>query len=101
MGDVKALYPSLNIEQSVRICKKVIMESKLKFNNIDYRTAGIFLVVRMGPEGLKKVGLEVLTTLKLNKKGRPIGEGNWELIADLVTQEAKRAAELRERAKAE
>ena len=69
------------------------MDSKLKFTEIDYRTAGIYLAIKLGPEGLRNAGLEGLTPTKLTNKGRPPGASNWEVTADTVSSEARRREE--------
>ena len=38
--DVKALYPSMDVEDMVEVVKKAVQETPLSFANIDWREAG-------------------------------------------------------------
>ena len=44
-ADVAALFPSLEANESARICRELVEESELEFRNVDYQE--ILLYVRM------------------------------------------------------
>ena len=48
--NVKALYPSLNKMETVRIVGRVIEETELEFDNVDFKCLGKYLVVHLTPE---------------------------------------------------
>ena len=48
--DVTALYPSLDIREAAKICGEAFAKSTLKCENINYRTATVFLAVTLTDE---------------------------------------------------
>ena len=61
---------------------------------MDYHTAGIYLALRLGPQGLEAVELTGLTPVKLSTRGRPVGSNNWEVMVDQVSANRRREAKV-------
>ena len=70
--DVEALYPSTDVHQASKIVKDRIMKSPLKFKNIDYRWALIYVALTQTPEEQSKSDiLELLPTRRSSKGTYP------------------------------
>ena len=46
-ADVEALYPSLTDIEVAEICYEAVMASKVKFENINYQRAGMYVAMNM------------------------------------------------------
>ena len=51
--DVKALYPSLDHQDVMEAVKRAMIETPMKFANIDWKEAAKYLVVNMSEEELR------------------------------------------------
>ena len=49
-SDVKVLYPSLDIEMVCKMIYGAIMDSKVKWNNVDYREAARYIALHWSAE---------------------------------------------------
>ena len=56
--DVEALYPSTDVHQASKIVKDRILKSPLKFENIDYRWALIYVALTQTPEEQSKSDIQ-------------------------------------------
>ena len=52
--DVRALYPSLDIEDITEAVREAMMETELSFENVDVETVGKYLAVNMSKADRKK-----------------------------------------------
>ena len=89
--DVKALYPSLSIEDIKELVKEVMMETEVEYKNLDIKMVAKYLAVNMTKEeqrkeniiscipdrltelegtGRKKVGMAYLDSDFINKKDK-------------------------------
>jgi hypothetical protein len=59
--DVKALYPSLDWDVVIEIVGKLIEETDVKFENMDYRVLGKYLAIHLTPEEITKNNLKTVT----------------------------------------
>ena len=69
-GDATALYPSLRHAPSARLCGQLIASSQVKFEGVDYRTAGILIATACTAKEIAKAGLTKLVPKRRYKKGR-------------------------------
>ena len=46
-ADVEALYPSLTDLEVAQICYDAVMNSKIKFNNVNYRRACMYIALNL------------------------------------------------------
>ena len=58
--DVEALYPSIDQREGPRLVSEEIRKSKLKFENIDYQLAAVYLGSTLTPERLAREGVSNL-----------------------------------------
>ena len=69
--DVKALYPSIDIEFSVDRCVEMILNSSIEFKNVNIMEVGLYLALCVNGENLAEAGLENFCPTKKRSKGRP------------------------------
>ena len=55
--DVKALYPSIDIDFAVEKCVEMILKSNVKFENIDTVELGLYLSLTMSVEDLIELNI--------------------------------------------
>ena len=51
--DVRALYPSLDIQDITEAVREAMMETKLTFDNVDMKTVGKYLAINMSKKEQK------------------------------------------------
>ena len=61
--DVKALYPSIDIDFAVEKCVKMIVRSKMKFENVNTEELGLYLSLTVGKTELGKENLTMYLSL--------------------------------------
>jgi hypothetical protein len=66
--DVKALYPSMEWDAIVAAVKEMILKSKMKVDNVDWREVAKYIAVEIPSEEIEKEGLSLVIP---KKKGRP------------------------------
>jgi hypothetical protein len=71
-SDVEALYPSLDDRKVAEICYRAVMETKMKFENIDYKEAVRYVALNWSAEQCRMSKLRrVLPWRTKNKGSRP------------------------------
>ena len=55
--DVKALYPSLDWKEIVRIVGEILEETEVDFSDVDYKALGKYLAVHLSPEEIERNNL--------------------------------------------
>ena len=76
--DVEALFPSLEDIECARMVKQAVMNSKIEFDNIDYKMALKYLKICGGEDYMRQVGLGNVTPKWKGKNGACLtvtGEG--------------------------
>ena len=68
--DVKALYPSLDVELTARVIADTYMEHSYEVINVDYNELSLYLALNMSPENLTNKGLYEFCHTRKNKRGR-------------------------------
>ena len=73
--DVKSLYPSLDAKQCVAIITKLVKESRLVIEGINWDQAALYLAVTLTSDKVQEFGLQevVPTWKKAGGRGRPPG----------------------------
>ena len=72
--DVVALYPNLRIKRSAEEVGREMLESDIKYSNVDYVMAGRFVASNMSQEEVNKEGLQRIVPRRRCKFGaRPGG----------------------------
>ena len=56
--DVKALYPNLDWVEVIRIIGKLLEETDITFNDVDYKNLGKYLAIHLTPEEISKNNLK-------------------------------------------
>ena len=56
--DVKALYPSIDIDFAVQKCVEMIKESKVSFEKVDTEELGLYISLNMSIEEIKRLEIE-------------------------------------------
>ena len=70
--DAKQLFQSLEIDATAKEISKEILESKVKFENIDYTTAARYIAANCGPIEVMQAGLsKIIPRRKYNKGVKP------------------------------
>ena len=67
--DVKALYPSLVIDDFARICRERIASSDLKFCGVDMRAATHYIALTHTQEEINELGIEELIPRRRYSRG--------------------------------
>eukprot|EP00794_Sanderia_malayensis_P018544 gene18544-20405_t len=68
--DVKALYPSIDVDFAVGKCIDLINESTVEFTNIDADELGLFLILTTDKDELEAKGLMTFCPTRITRKGR-------------------------------
>ena len=69
---VKALYPSLDWDEIVKLVGKLLEETDVSFKDIDYKQIGKFLAVHLSPEEIARNNLKsVIPKRKKSGTGGP------------------------------
>ena len=55
--DVRALYPSLDIQDITEAVREAMMETKLTFDNVDMKTVGKYLAINMSKKEQKSLNI--------------------------------------------
>ena len=63
-GDVEALYPSMNHIPTSKILYNAMMDTTVKFEDLDYEMMSIYLFLVLGREGMIKHGLQTIPQRK-------------------------------------
>ena len=74
--DVKALYPSIDIDFSVDRCVELLCESEIEFRNIDVTELGLYLALVMPQEDLIRLEINQYCPTRKNSGKRPTITGN-------------------------
>ena len=69
--DVKALYPSLDVEFTAEIVAKEFRESQFEVEGVDYKELGLYLAICKTEQDLEKLGLSQFCPRRKSKYGRP------------------------------
>jgi hypothetical protein len=85
--DVKALYPSLDWEDVIEIVGKLIEETDVKFENMDYRVLGKYLAIHLTPEEITKNNLKTVIPKRVKSGGPTPGMAYLESDLDRNKQE--------------
>ena len=68
--DVKALYPSLDVDLTARVIANTYMEHSYEIINVDYNELSLYLAINMSPENLASKGLSEFCPTRKHKRGR-------------------------------
>ena len=68
--DVKALYPSLDIPDTVEVVCQMFEESNITFDGVDYEELGLYLALNLDSRTLEGRGLAHLCPTRKNNAGR-------------------------------
>ena len=77
--DVKALYPSLNQEQSAEIIAQFVNESPIDIQGIDWRATQVFIAINMTEKEIKREEIQKLVPERKYKMGKRPGATTDEL----------------------
>ena len=69
--DVKALYPSLDVDHAAEIVEKVLVESDLEFDGINNKELGLYLSLNYNEEELDTMNIKEYCPTRKKKKGKP------------------------------
>ena len=69
--DVKALYPSIDIDFAVEKCKELIFESQAEFKNVDTEELGLYLALCSEEGEIEREGLADFCPVRKKKGKRP------------------------------
>ena len=98
-GDAVALYPSLDLIGTTEMVARVIMDSDVKFENIDYGYLLVYLLLILGEEGLRDSGLKEYIPRRTNWKDSKACSlaaqlnrdmKNWEVNTENMSWQEKR-----------
>ena len=56
-ADVKALYPSLDIDETIEVVTQMFMESKVEIEGVDYKELSLYLALNRSKEELTTAGV--------------------------------------------
>ena len=68
--DVEALYPSIDQKEGPRIVSEEIMKSKIRFKNVNFHLAAVYLGVTMDRQRQEREGIAHLIPSKRAKTKR-------------------------------
>ena len=69
--DVKALYPSLELDFTIEIVCKEFYKSNVKIQNVDYLELGLYLRLNRKEDYLKVLGIDEYCPTRKSKQGAP------------------------------
>ena len=81
-GDATALYPSLRHDESVRLCKDVILNCPGEFNNVDSKDVAIFIATNCSQNEISQSGLTKLIPARRHSRGKIPDEITTRLLDD-------------------
>ena len=82
--DVKALYPSIKKEETIKIVGKLIEETEIEFDDVDYKCLGKYLAVHLTPEEIANNNLiSVIPARRKEKETQGVVRGRKPGIAYL------------------
>ena len=70
--DVKALYPSMKLEDMVRAVKEMIEKSELEIENVDWREVSKYIAVMVPAEEIEREGLTLVIPQRKKKRTKRI-----------------------------
>ena len=68
--DVKALYPSITIKKSAEAVYKIMAESKIRVDNVDYVELSRYMAYTFTVEEQEELGIKNMVMQRKNKGGR-------------------------------
>ena len=72
-ADVTALYPSLDVEKSAKICEEEVINTIINYHNVDWEYAMTYLKITMSEKELEERGLSKYAPERKGKRGQNIG----------------------------
>ena len=69
-ADVKALYPSLDMDFTIEKVCDVFFESDIQIEGVDYGEVGLYLAINIGPEVLQRSNIADVCPTRKSKRGR-------------------------------
>ena len=69
-ADVKALYPSLDMDFTIEKVCDVFFESDIQIEGVDYEEAGLYLTINIEPEVLQTSNIADVCPTRKSKRGR-------------------------------
>ena len=69
--DVKALYPSLDVDFTAEVVAKAFRESEYQVKGVDYTEVGLYLSLNLSENELIDAGIADVCPTRKNKRGRP------------------------------
>ena len=70
-ADVKALYPSLDIDHTAEIVAEMFFESEYQIKEVDARELSLYLALNMKTSEIEKENIKEYCHFRTNKKGAP------------------------------
>ena len=70
-ADVKALYPSLDIDHTAEIVAEMFFESEYQIKEVDARELSLYLALNMKTSEIEKENIKEYCHTRTNKKGAP------------------------------
>ena len=70
--DVKALYPSLKIEESAKIVSEIVRLSGIEVDGADWKEIGKYLAINMNWEEVEELELEEVVPKRISGGGRKV-----------------------------
>ena len=96
-GDVKALYPSLDMLTTSVLAGKAVKDSSIEYNVIDYVRLSIYLTIVLGPTLLIRHGLtDAVARRKTDSKAKSLAcksnkdMSGWTVSSTILQDEIKR-----------
>ena len=68
--DVEALYPSIDIEFAAQKCTELLLETGIKFKNVNIAELGLFLIYNESVSKLEQAGLLKYCPTRTSRCGR-------------------------------
>ncbi|KAL9976409.1 hypothetical protein ACROYT_G013708 [Oculina patagonica] len=69
-ADVKALYPSLDIDFTIEKVCDIFFESDVQVEGVDYEEVGLYLAINIEPEVLQRSNITYVCPTRRSKRGR-------------------------------
>ena len=69
-ADVKALYPSLDMDFTIEKVCDVFFESDIQVEGVDYEEVGLYLAINIEPEVLQRSNIADVCPTRKSKRGR-------------------------------
>ena len=69
--DVKALYPSLDVDHAAEIVEKMLLESDLEFDGINSKELGLYLSLTYDERDLETMNIKEYCPSRKKKNGKP------------------------------